>query len=158
MVNLKRRRGYLNTQQQATIYRAKNTNVLSDTILPSSKVYFKRDDYIYITILEEDGLYRHINVLLYCYVIKICGLTSISLLLTQIMMNQLFLLVVRDAYRFPCNTLTTEQVLSYMEGGCNLDLFYCWVSNRRTHLLQPVPYNRCPGMFSDRRQLLIHTQ
>lgn len=28
-------------------------------------------------------------------------------------MNQLF----RDAYRFPCNTLTTEQVLSYMEGG-----------------------------------------
>ena len=72
---------------------------------------------IYITILEEDGLYRHINVLLYCYVIKICGLTSISLLLTQIMMNQLFLLVVRDAYRFPCNTLTTEQVLSYMEGG-----------------------------------------
>lgn len=45
--------------------------------------------------------------------IKIYGLTSISLLLTQIMMNQLF----RDAYRFPCNTLTTEQVLSYMEGG-----------------------------------------
>ena len=117
MVNLKRGRGYLNTQHQATIYRAKNTNVLSDTILPSSKVYFKREDYIYnytgrrwsFSIIN----YSHINVLLYCYVIKIYGLTSISLLLTQIMMNQLF----RDAYRFPCNTLTTEQVLSYMEGG-----------------------------------------
>ena len=114
MVNLKRRS---NTQQQATIYRAKNTNVLSDTILPPSKVYFKREDYIYnytgrrwsFSIIN----YSHINVLLYCYVIKIYGLTSISLLLTQIMMNQLF----RDAYRFPCNTLTTEQVLSYMEGG-----------------------------------------
>lgn len=114
MVNLKRRS---NTQQQATIYRAKNTNVLSDTILPPSKVYFKREDYIYnytgrrwsFSIIN----YSHINVLLYCYVIKIYGLTSISLLLTQIMMNQLF----RDAYRFPCNTLTTEQVLSYMERG-----------------------------------------
>lgn len=51
-------------------------------------------------------------------------------------MNQLF----RDAYRCPCNTLTTEQVLSYMEVGGGGATWICCTAGLVTD--RPICYSQ----------------